>query len=222
MRRTIKYSGDYHPKRKYKYNSKIHINSPRKEWFKPPKITVSNFNEPHITYSQVSRGGNSGYRKHISSPVLYSVGAYFTIRTMKFRGPLGIPRVRSFAPLSEKRPMFNQELQGDEIEQAVVDIAQQMNVPAEDMSDEQRNELLQELAQRIYPDGDSLWDDPDRAQNAVEAKREGFVNCIDSEWGRRWAEGLGDSSGSTDESEIGKVAARARGCAGKVESDILG
>lgn len=136
---------------------------------------------------------------------------------MKFKGPLGIPRFRNFGPLVDKRPLFNQAIEGAEnFDAAVNDILEEEGIELEvdddgtlrELSEEQMDMIADELAQRTFPDS--------------ERRQDRFKRCLESTWANQWSRGFTESGNQDDLSDLERLSFEASGCAGFVESVTLG
>lgn len=131
---------------------------------------------------------------------------------MKFRGPLGLPRIRSFGPIADKRPLFSQEISGSEnFDEAVEEIMEENNITFdgdEDLSEDDIQTVAEQLAQRTFPDS--------------ERRQERFLNCLESSWANNWSRGFSSAGNMENLSNIERLSLEATGCAGMVEANTLG
>jgi len=133
-------------------------------------------------------------------------------------GPLGFPRLTNTGPLVQDTHDFSEPaLDKDELDGALGESAGALGFDREDvlergeMTDEEEKELMKQVAAKVYLDTGPV----------NRAKRARLFHCLTNEWARKWAKGLGESTGSVDiDNDFEMVKMKFKGCIGVTESNV--
>lgn len=123
------------------------------------------------------------------------------------KGPLGFSRPIGIGPLTDGN-VFSQPQNATQMGDEVEEIADSMDVDITTEDPDEIQDVLEELSTRVFPDS--------------ERKQQRLVNCVTSDWGEDWSDGLLESTGSQDSTPLEEVSMAASGCKGMVEANTLG
>lgn len=128
---------------------------------------------------------------------------------MKF-GPLGFPRLTSAGPLVSDTEEFSQAVEKDDMDNILLEQAGELGVPRRDPSEQEKEQVKQEIIKKIYP-----------AETPVDkAKRTRLAICMDNEWAKNWARGLGKTGTVDTDDDLEMMVLKFKGCVGITESNV--
>jgi len=136
---------------------------------------------------------------------------------MKF-GPLGFPRLTNIGPLvQDTHDLSEPAVTKDELNDVMAETTGELGYSKEqvlgrgELSDEEEMELMEDIVKKVYPDTGPV----------NRAKRARLFHCLTNEWARKWAKGLGESTGSVDpDNDFEMVKMKFKGCIGVTESNV--
>lgn len=134
---------------------------------------------------------------------------------MKYRGPLGLPRITRFGPLTVESTEYEQ-LPSEAIEGIADVVVKNNNLPSDGMSEDQVNTFITESVSRIY-------NEKKYPQEVRRAKMERMITCMKKKWADEWVDGLKEAgSYRNDQKELetdrGRLTMMLKGCYGMTES----
>lgn len=130
---------------------------------------------------------------------------------MKYSGLLGAPRLSSFGPLVAPTVSAEKSLDKGTARNIVGEVADENDLPANDLSEEEAKTLVRGVADRVYPPEDPV----------SESKNARFQICLSERWANAWADGLAESENTdiTFNDALDKVALMATGCVAITEAN---
>lgn len=130
------------------------------------------------------------------------------------RGILGFRRLSSIGPLT-----YSADVDGtDDIEEVLVDIFDERGIEQDTvLSPEEFNDIIDEMTDRIYPDGGEVFNTP----IGEVSEKKIFEDCLRSRWVNLWEEGFTEAT--TGQAEVfEELIIRTNGCTGIAEAGELG
>jgi len=132
-------------------------------------------------------------------------------------GPLGFPRLTSAGPLVGNTSQFSEAISNEDLNNLMAETAGELGYDRQkvlvegDLTDEQKDELIATMADRIYP----------RSTPTGRAKNARFRVCISNKWAKKWAAGLAnktDTANPDNDFEMARL--KMKGCVGITESNV--
>jgi len=122
-------------------------------------------------------------------------------------GPFCFFRPLGLGPLTRGGVLFNQPEDAQAMNEAVQEIVSDLGIPADTEDPDEIQQVTDRLAQRVFPDS--------------ELKQERLKNCITSEWGEDWTDGIRDVSGTGNGTPLEELSTAANGCRGMVNANTI-
>jgi len=130
------------------------------------------------------------------------------------RGILGFKRLSTIGPLTYSAEVDDT----DDIEEILVDIFDELGIEQDTvLSPEEFNLIVEEMTNRIYPDGGEVFDTP----IGKVSEKKIFEDCLRSRWVNLWEDGFTEAT--TGHAEVfEELIIRTNGCTGIAEAGELG
>lgn len=131
---------------------------------------------------------------------------------MKYSGLLGAPRLTSIGPLVDITVSSEKELSQGAAINTVSNVAEDEDLPSNDLSEDELETLIRGVADQVYPPEDDV----------KTAKNARFQICMSERWATAWADGLAESEDVdiSFDSALEKAALMAQGCVGITEANV--